>query len=192
MNPMEENSGRITPMPQDKFKSQWWEILNRLPGEGLKGESAPVNVLGTYAKASAYFTPWLDFWVTSKEKIKLSLRIQELIILRMAFLRKSDYVWGHHIIVAKEAHITKEEIEALKKDPENSNWTELEKAFLKTAEELLESSNIEQSTWDILKKHWTDTELMDFITIVTQYFFFTSINNACGVALEKGLKGLKD
>ena len=189
MYPMKKNAGRIEPEPVEGFKKEWRETAGKLPGDAFKGKGAPVNVLGVIAKSPETFGPWLEYWVHSKLHLKLSLRIQELIILRMAFMRKSDYVWGHHTLIAKEAGITDEEIAKILEGPQ-AGWTELERAFLIGAEELLETSNISETTWSILRSHWNDEQLMDYMTVVTQYFFFTSVNNAFGVALETGLEGI--
>jgi len=46
--------------------------------------------------------PFLDYWVTSKSKMGLTVREQELVILRMAVLYRSEYVWKHHVKVGRE------------------------------------------------------------------------------------------
>lgn len=180
---------RITPIPIEDFSPEWEEILRKLPGEALKGEHAPVNVLGVIAKSPKIFGPWLEYWVDSKLALKLSLRVQELIILRIAFLRKSDYVWGHHTLVAKEAGISEAEIQKITQPPKG-NWEELEEAFLAGAEELLEGSDLSDATWNVIKKHCSDREIMDYMTVVTQYFFFTTVNKTFRIPLEEGLQGL--
>jgi hypothetical protein len=70
--------------------------LARIPGDGLKGEGFPRNVLGIIVHTSDTFGPFMNYWVACKLNMGLSVREQEVVILRMVVLSTNDYVWKHH------------------------------------------------------------------------------------------------
>jgi len=79
-----EPDSRIAPLSTDDLRAEWMEILGRIPGKGLQGEGFPRNVLGVLMQNQETLGPFLDYWVTSKSKMGLTIREQELVILRMA------------------------------------------------------------------------------------------------------------
>jgi alkylhydroperoxidase family enzyme len=108
-----EPHARIAPIPSTEFHADWLATLARIPGDGLKGAGFPRNVLGTIAHDPETFGPFLEYWVSCKSRFSLTVREQELVILRMACLYGSNYVWKHHVPVAREFGISEAEIAAV-------------------------------------------------------------------------------
>ncbi len=189
---MEANSQRSKPLLLDTFKEEWFEILKKLPEEGLKGKFAPVNILGTLAKSSEYFGPFLEWWIASKLHVKLDLRIQEMIILRIAYLKKADYVWGHNLPIAISAGFTEDEAKRLCLRRLDDQWQELDLAILQAVDELMQMCNISQELWQNLIRYLDEHQIVDIITLVSQYFMLASMNNSFGVRLELGMEGLPE
>ena len=100
---------KVNPKDVDSMRPEWLEILQRIPGDGLKGKYAPRNVLGMLMYNPDTLGPFLDYWVTSKQKMGLTVREQELVILRMALHYDCNYVWKHHVPVALEFGINQTE-----------------------------------------------------------------------------------
>ena len=97
-----EPTPRIVPRPVEEMRQEWLDTVARLPGAGLKGAGFPHNCLGTLMISDGTVGPFLEYWVTCKERMSLSPREQELVILRMGVLYASNYVWMHHVPVGRE------------------------------------------------------------------------------------------
>ena len=64
---------RITPLPITALRPEWEATMARIPGKGLKGENAPVNVVGTLMHAPNTLGTFLEYWVTAKQVMKITL-----------------------------------------------------------------------------------------------------------------------
>jgi len=188
----QSTEARIQPLPMSDMQNDWLKTLERLPGAGLKGQYAPVNVLGTLMYNPRTFGPFLDYWVTSKLEMGLSVREQELIIMRMGFLYNCNYVWKHHYPVAKEFGVSDDQIAALKISPLPSAFPSREYALLMLTEEMVEHRTIREEAWLKWSSGLSKQELVDLVSIVSQYVFFALLNNAMQIQVEEPLKTIPD
>ena len=181
---------RITPKPMNEMREDWLKILERIPGAGLKGQYAPVNVLGTIMYNPDTFGPFLDYWVTSKLEMGFTVREQELVILRMGYLYNSNYVWKHHVPVAREFGVSEEELAAAKASPLPPVFNEREEAMLKLTDELVEQRTIRPEAWEAYAIKLKPSEVIDLISLVSQYVFFALVNNSARVEIEAPLSDI--
>lgn len=179
---------RIKPLPMNQMRDDWNKILDRLPGAGLKGKFSPVNVFGTIMHNPETFGPFIDYWVTSKLKMGFNGREQELIILRMGVLFKCDYVWKHHVPVAREYGVTDAELAAVKAKTVKPLFSPREYALLMLTDELVEHRTIRDKAWNAWSGELKESEKIDLISLVSQYVFFALLNNALQVEIEEPLK----
>ena len=184
----QDKGARLTPLPMSEMQNDWLKTLERLPGAGLKGAYAPVNVFGTLMYNPRTFGPFLDYWVTSKLEMGFSVREQELIILRMGYLYQCNYVWKHHTPVAKEFGASDAELEAVKTSPLPSVFSPRENALLRLTDELVEYRTIRDEAWSKWSGELKKSELVDLISIVSQYVFFALLNNSIRVEVEEPLR----
>jgi len=179
---------RITPMPISEMPDSWKTTLARLPGSGLKGLYTPVNVFGTLMHSPETMGSFLDYWVTSKLKMGFSGREQELIILRMGSLYNCNYVWMHHVPVAKEYGVSDEELKAVKSSPLPSVFSAREYALLMLTDEMVEYRTIRNEAWSKWSGELKESEMVDLISLISQYVLFALLNNALQVEIEEPLK----
>lgn len=181
-----ESTPRLNPLPVEDMQSNWLETLGRIPGAGLKGEGFPRNVLGMLMYNPQTFGPFLEYWVTCKLKMGLSVREQELVILRMACLYRSNYVWKHHVPVGKEFGINEVELDQLRAGNYDS-FDLREKALLSLTDEMVESRTIETEGWQKHSVAIRSEDLVDLIGLVSQYVLFSLMNNVMQVQVEPAL-----
>ena len=85
-------------------------------------------------------------------------RQQELEILRIGCLYASDYVWKHHVLVAKEFGASDEEIEAVRMGRFEA-FNGLERALLTLTEAMVEERTVSAELWSEygsqLRKLWS-------------------------------------
>lgn len=175
---------RIEPLPMSALRSEWEATMARIPGKGLKGENAPVNVVGTLMHAPNVLGTFLEYWVTSKQAMSLSVREQELVILRMGVLYDSEYVWRHHVPVAAEFGVSDAEMSGVLAASYEVFSSDRERALLSLTDEIVERRTIGDDAWSrhgALLPHETVLEL---IHLVAQYVLFAVTNNAYRTTLE--------
>lgn len=182
-----EPHARLAPIAVDEMRTDWLATLARIPGDGLKGAGFPRNVLGTIAHNPETFGPFLEYWVTCKSRFALSVREQELVILRMACLYGSSYVWKHHVPVGYEFGIDDAELDAVR-DGDFARFTVArERALLALTDELVDARTIRTHAWAEHRAALTATQLVDLVALVSQYVFFALMNNAFQVEVEASL-----
>jgi 4-carboxymuconolactone decarboxylase len=181
-----ESKSRITPRPTSEMREEWLEILGRIPGDGLKGEGFPHNVLGVIMHNADTFGPFMDYWVTCKLKMGLSVREQELIILRMGYLYRSNYVWKHHVPVGREFGVTDPELNALRQG-QTEGFVSREASLLALTDEIVNQRTIRADAWKDHKQNLSDRDLVDLVHLISQYVLFAVMNNAMQVQVEAAL-----
>ena len=185
-----ESESRITPLSTDNLSPECVKILERLPGKGLQGEGFPYNLLGILMHNRETLGPFLDYWVTSKAKMGLSVREQELVILRMAVLYRSEYVWKHHVKVGREFGINDTELDAIRHGSNAAFSSERERAFLKLTDTFMNDRFISPELWNRTKNVLNPQDLVDLISLVSQYVLFALTNVCLQVQVERGVADL--
>jgi 4-carboxymuconolactone decarboxylase len=178
---------RLVPKDADQMPQECKDILKRIPGDTLKGRYAPVNVLGTLMHNPETLKPFLDYWVTSKLKMGLSVREQELVILRMAVHYRCNYVWKHHVPVATEFGMTQEELTMVCKLTLPEGFNPREEALLILTDHLVNDRDLSDEIYRDYGRKLKGSELVDLISLVSQYVLFTLMNNVLRVEVESSL-----
>ena len=178
---------RVSPKNFQTMSDECHSVLKRIPGDGLKGKYAPVNVLGTLMYGPNLMPDFLLYWVNSKLNMSLSVREQELIILRMALHYNCEYVWKHHVPVAQEFKVTHEELLAVKDLPLPKIFSPREEALLVLTDEMVIHKNIDDKNWNQYKSVLSETDLIDLIHLISQYVLFSLTNNVMRVQVEPAL-----
>ena len=73
-----EPAARLMPLASEALRPEWRATLARIPGEGLKGAGFPHNVLGELMHSPELLGPFLEWWVSAKSAMALSVREQEI------------------------------------------------------------------------------------------------------------------
>lgn len=175
---------RVKPLPVEGMRPEWVSILERIPGAGLKGRYLPAHVLGCLMQSPEIFGPFIEYWVTSKQKFSLSVREQELVILRMAMIYRSNYIWKHHVPVGREFGITASEMDALRRPDGPASFSGREAAILELTDEMAEHKSIRAEVWKRNSAVLSTVEIVDLIHLFAQYVVFALANNCLQVQLE--------
>jgi 4-carboxymuconolactone decarboxylase len=185
-----EPDSRIPSLPTDDLRPEWGKILGRLPGSGLQGEGFPHNLLGVLMQNQETLGPFLDYWVTSKSKMALTVREQELVILRMAVLYRSEYVWKHHVKVGREFGISDAELDAIRQGAYLTFTSERERALLELTDAFMNERSLSPTLWNSTKQVLGSRDFVDLISLVSQYVLFGLTNVCMQVQVEPGVADL--
>ena len=185
-----EPEPRIPPLSTDNLSPECVKILGRLPGKGLQGEGFPYNLLGVLMYNPETLAPFLDYWVTSKAKMGLSVREQELVILRMAVLYRSEYVWKHHVKVGREFGINDTELDAIRRGSYAAFSVPRERAFLTLTDTFMKDRCLPPESWSQTRTVLGSRDFVDLISLVSQYVLFALTNVCMQVRVEPGVADL--
>ncbi|MFI5309458.1 MAG: carboxymuconolactone decarboxylase family protein, partial [Polyangiales bacterium] len=176
---------RLEPLPTDQIPE---ELLKYTGG----GRGRPVlNIYRTLARHPKLAKRWLVFGTHVLGKSTLDARDRELVILRTGWLCKSEYEWGQHVVIGKQAGISDDEVRRIARGPEAPGWSPFDAALLRAADELHEDSFIGETTWSTLASRYGEQQLIDVIFAIGQYTLVCMALNTLGVQLETGMAGFE-
>jgi len=115
-------------------------------------------------------------------------RAREIIILRVGYQAGSEYEFGQHTRLGREAGLTDEEIAALA-DAGTGRWADDEAALVSLVDELCADDQVSEPTWKRLSERWSDAELLELLVLAGFYRLVSGVLNSVGVALEPGTPG---
>jgi alkylhydroperoxidase family enzyme len=153
-----------------------------------EGRPKGLNVLGTLARhpelARAFhtFNGYILFAST------LSPRQRELLVLRVAAVRRSEYEWEQHAVLAGDAGITEDEVARIAVGPDAPGWPALDGAMVRAVDELIVEGGVSDATWEVLAAELDDQQLMDLVFTVGAYEVLALALRSFDVELDDDLK----
>ena len=160
-----------------------------LPGTGPV--SPTLNVFSTLARHPGLFRRWFPF----AGKLlggRLPARDRELLILRSAWQCRSDYEWGQHVVIARAAGLSDEEIARVAAGPGAHGWDAADAALLRAVDELHDDACITDATWRTLAGRYDERQLIEVPMLIGHYHLLAFALNSFGVQREPGIGGLPD
>jgi len=190
------SESRIPPKPFDEWGEEMKDAMTALRSPsntrpaGVPKPARPTsNMLGMFARhpalAKAFFTFNSHVFHSS-----LSARDRELVTVRIAWLRRSEYEWEQHVRMGKLAGITDEETDAIMAGPDSPVWGPRDAALLRSVDEMADGQHrISDETWKRLAADYDTQQLMDLVFTVGCYDLLALAMNSFGLELDPGLPG---
>lgn len=150
------------------------------------GRPKGLNVLGVLAHHPALTKAFNTFNGHVQFATTLSVRQRELVILRVAALRDSEYEWAQHVVLGRDAGLTEDEMAAI--GDGTGEWSPLERALLQATDELIGTATITDATWAALAGELDTKQLMDFVFTVGSYETLAMLLGAFGTELDVDLR----
>lgn len=155
----------------------------RLPTEGRPKALNALGVLANHVELTHAFNTFNGHVLRQST---LEPRQRELLVLRVAHLRASEYEWRQHAIVGRDAGLTDDEIARIPDGPEG--WAPLDAALLRAADELVAEACITDDTWAALAAELEVKQLMDVVFTVGAYDLIAMAFKSFGVQLDEDLQ----
>jgi alkylhydroperoxidase family enzyme len=189
---------RIDPVPPGDWPSPMRDVLAALrppevrhePPARRPGRPKGLNILGTFARHTALARAYHVFNGHVLFATTLSERQRELLVLRVASVRRSEYEWRQHAVLAGDVGINEHELAAVAEGPDAPGWSPLERAMLRAVDELVDGATVAESTWDTLARSLTTEQLMDLVFTVGAYDLLAMAVGAFGIELDDDLAPL--
>lgn len=179
---------RLNPVAESSMTHEQNEIVAPL----RKRYGFVFNVL----KTMMHNMPLLEAWNPLAGHImgasSLSPRLREIVIMRVALRTNSEYEWGQHVLMSKEADLDEEDHNRICAGADAPGWTASERAVLLATDELIEVTMLSDEVWSALCAEFEEAQILDFIFTVGQYNMLAMALNSLGVQRESGVPGFPD
>jgi alkylhydroperoxidase family enzyme len=171
---------RIAALPESR-----WNDAQRAVAESIPGRIT--NAVASYLHHPVLTANLMPFERYISSESTLQARDRELLILRTAWLARSNYVWAHRADAARRAGITAEELALIAHGPEAPGWDSREAALLLAVDELHADYFIADNTWSTLASHYSNEELVDLVFTVGEFTMIAGTVNSLRVEVESDL-----
>jgi alkylhydroperoxidase family enzyme len=157
---------RLPPLPAD----QWDDAVDgalgvMLPKERRNPEKAS-NILSTFVRHPALTKEFLKFNVHLLFRSTVPPRLRELAILRVAHRTGSEYEWGQHVRMGRDAGLTDDDIAAVQRGEAAQDF---DRTVIAGVDELMDRYELSDETWAALSEQFDERQRMDFVFLVGCY-----------------------
>jgi alkylhydroperoxidase family enzyme len=155
-------------------------VLSKWQSDDARGVNGMTMLLHHPALAKAFLTFNNHVAIASS----LSKRIREILILRISWVRKSEYEFAQHIVLGRRAGLTDADIERIQLGPDAAGWDPVDADLVRAVDELLASARIEDATWSRLAAHFSKQQMLDMLFAIGCYEVLAMVFNTYRVQLE--------
>jgi alkylhydroperoxidase family enzyme len=171
---------RIAPVPESEWTDAQRAIVARFAPEGRA-----TNALRVYLRHPVLAENILPFERYISTESTLPPRHRALLILRTAWLSRSEYVWAQHAASARAAGVTSAELMRIARGAEAPGWAPFEAVLLRVADELYVDSFVGDRTWAALTATYDTRQAMDAVFTVAEFTMIAGTVNSLGVQVDE-------
>jgi len=153
-------------------------LLHQLPVE--------LNIFRMMANAPTCFRPLVTLGTAILSQQKLSPKLRELAILRVASLSSAKYEWVQHVPIAEAVGATRAQIEALERGSlESDAFDDLERLVLRFTTELVQEVRVPDPTFAEAASRLSPQEIVELILAVGYYMLIARLLETTDVDLDE-------
>jgi alkylhydroperoxidase family enzyme len=142
-------------------------LFSRLAGRVTR--SSPPRIFTTLGRNRRLFWGWLHFAGRLMPGGRLPRVDTELVILRVAAARGSDYEFGHHSVLGRRAGLSPADVERTRSGSAAAGWTGRQSLLLRVTESLLEQRDLDDDLWVELRSMLDERECIELLLLVGHY-----------------------
>jgi alkylhydroperoxidase family enzyme len=185
---------RINPIQAEKWTPEFVDTIMQLAPADANQSTADrkqpsgANVLGTLAHHPVLAQAFLSFNGHLLNTTTLSARQRELLVLRVAVLKKSNYEWCQHLIIARGAGLSESEIAAVAYGAESPLLAGLDAALVRSVDDVIERGGLTDETWSALAAKLDTAQILDLLYTIGCYVMLAAVIQSLGLELEDDLR----
>jgi 4-carboxymuconolactone decarboxylase len=100
----------------------------------------------------------------------------------VVYRRDCDYLWAHHLPIARRAGLNDHEIDDIR---DGKLADESDQAVLGAVDDLVDRGTLSTPIWAELGRHFTDDQRMDLVFTIGGYYLLALAVNSFGVEDEE-------
>ena len=170
--------------------------MSRIPLVGIEEQPEPIreftarrgnlNVYRLLANAPNVFAGWSQMVDELFDSPTFSLRMREVVILRVAHLQGSRYELSQHIGIARGAGLTEQQINAIVDTDEldTVGFSRTERVVLDVVTELCSSHRLTDNSFAAARTALGDEALTELLMLVSCYYGLALVLNAVDLDVD--------
>jgi 4-carboxymuconolactone decarboxylase len=170
--------------------------MSRIPLTSIEQQPEPIrefmarrgnlNVFRLLANAPNVFVGWAQMVDELFDSPTFNLRMQEVIILRVAHLQGSRYELAQHVGIARGAGLTEQQINAIidTDDLDAAGFSGTERAALDVVTELCSANRLRDDTFATAQAAFGDEGLTELLMIISCYYGLALVLNAVDLDVD--------
>jgi AhpD family alkylhydroperoxidase len=152
-----------------------------------------LNVFKMMAHAETTFRPLVRLGSAILAQQKLSAKLRELAILRVASLSPCRYEWVQHLSLAMLMGATRLQVDAIEKgEIHQPCFDEAERGVLDLATELTQGVCGSEATLALLRRRFSPQEIVELILAIGYYMMIVRLIETTGVEVEPPSEQIAD
>lgn len=191
----DESNPRIKPILPPDWNATIRDAVSAFPtgrdfilNNWQTGEARGMNGVGAILNHPPLAKAFLTFNNHIAKDNTLTKRDCELAILRVSWLRKSEYEYQQHVILGLRAGLTELEISRIGIGSKAPEWGAQDACLLRAAEELIEKACIQSDTWNELRQFYSEEQTIDLVFTVGCYEVLAMAFKSFHVEFEPSLE----
>jgi len=161
----------------------------RITPQPHSGDGAPpLNIFRTLGRNKPLYKGFLALGGHLLGGSGLPAREREIVILRTGFRAGSEYEFGQHTRIGRDAGLTDDEISRLA-DIGDPTWSDDDAALVAMVDEICDDDVVSDATWQRLTSRWDESQLLELLVLTGYYRLVSGLLNSVGVALEPTTPG---
>jgi alkylhydroperoxidase family enzyme len=169
---------RVPPVPEHQRSAEQRSIATQFADSGM------TNAVATYLHHPALTQSLMPYEQYVSGASTLPARERALLLMRTAWLTRSNYLWAHGAGPARRAGLSNEQLTRIAHGPDAPGWTPFEAAVLRAADELHVDSFVSDATWQALVARYDTNQMVDLVYSVGELTMHAGAINSLGVEIE--------
>jgi 4-carboxymuconolactone decarboxylase len=167
---------------EEQDRSELAELIGKIRA-GRRG--ALINVYKLLLHSPALAGIWLDFVSAARFKVELDGRLREIVIVRVAHLNRTAYVFKQHVpqLSAPEG-LSDAEGDALADWRGSTSFSPRERAALAYADAMTRDIAVPDAVFEALRPHFDERQIVELSVLVGLYNMHTRVFSALGIDPE--------
>jgi alkylhydroperoxidase family enzyme len=157
---------RISPGGLRELGLPIW-AFTRLAGRVTRTD--PPRIFTTLGRHHGLFWGWLHFAGKLMPGGTLPRIDTELVILRVAAVRGSDYEFNHHKLLGRRAGLATADIERVRLGADAAGWNDRQSLLLRVTESLLGQRDLDDTLWQELRAVEDERTCIELLMLVGHY-----------------------
>lgn len=182
---------RIPQLPREQRTDAAQRVLDvfALPGHINVDGNHVLNTLAQHPEVGELFLVFNRYLLKSST---LPVRLRQIAIMRVAWLKKSRYIWSSHLRTSQRAGLEDGIFDPVKNGADDPYWTEDEKIILKATDQLTTSTDLDDNHWQELRTILNEQQILDFLFTLGAYIQMSMVTNVLRIEREEALLELAE
>jgi alkylhydroperoxidase family enzyme len=163
--------------------------LEPLLAQTVVRDGKPLNIFGVLAHHPKLLDRFNRLGGLLLTRGTVPAREREIVILRVGWRCRAIYEFGQHTLIGRQTGLTDGEIAALAGADDTHQWSDGDRALIALADDLCRDDCASDATWDALRGHWSDQQLVELVVVAGFYRLVSGFLNSMGVQLDDGVPG---